>query len=103
VYSLTGSIGATGASFTVVVKNNGIGAAGASKLRMTLKSKLTTWKVEMLFDVPALASGVTHSLTYKIIATVPVGTYRLYAYADASFIISESNESNNEKYIDVSR
>jgi hypothetical protein len=103
VYSLTGSIGATGASFTVVVKNNGIGAAGASKLRMTLKSKLTTWKAEMLFDVPALASGVTHSLTYKIIATVPVGTYRLYAYADASFIISESNESNNEKYIDVNR
>jgi subtilase family serine protease len=103
VSSLTGSLTATGGSFTAVVKNNGTGPAGASVLRMTLKMGITTIGT-MDFSVPALAAGATHTQSYSVTAPILPGTaYTLTAAADATGLVTESNESNNTASITRTR
>jgi hypothetical protein len=103
VSSLTGSLSATGGSFTAVVKNDGTGPAGASVLRMTLKMGIVTIGT-MDFSVPALAAGATHTQSYSVTAPILPGTpYTLTAAADATGLVTESNESNNTASITRTR
>ena len=75
---------------TFTVKNQGTGAAGASTARVNPSTKLA---------VPALAAGVSTTITWRAGSSCPEGTWLVSA--DVLGQVAESNESNNTKTLQV--
>ncbi len=76
---------------SAVVKNLGPGAAPASMLRLACGGESDP----PMYSVPALAAGVSHTVTRKLQYDI-AQNYRNTATADASNTASEANESNNQ-------
>lgn len=89
-------------SFTVTVRNQGTGNAGAFVVKIYANFGSTTpgGKLVYTWSLPGLDAGVTVSTTVQatLSGLVVHGTYYLIAYADANGIISETNETNNIRY-----
>lgn len=100
---------AAGVTITVTetTKNQGSSAAGASTTKFYLSTN-TTFEVQDILlgsrAIPALAAGVsnTASTALPIPANTAVGSYYVLARADASAVVSETNEANNIKTMALS-
>ncbi len=81
-------------TITATVKNNGIIACPASKLRLAGDGMTAQTK-----DVSALPAGGTQTVSFTLTAPQIVGevTYNITATADPDKQIVESNESNNSR------
>ncbi len=84
-------------TFTVVVKNIGEGYANACKLEIKVGGETLGIK----YNVPGLAKNATHTSTRSISLGV-AQNYRTTAIIDTDNAVNETNENNNEKYIDFS-
>jgi subtilase family serine protease len=84
-------------TFTVIILNQGNQQAGACTLDVTLTGPKTTTHT---INAPILASGASWStqFTQKL---NPKGTYTVTATIDFTNIVTESNETNNVKIINV--
>ena len=83
-------------TITATVKNNGIIACPASKLRLAGDSMTAQTK-----DVSALSAGGTQTVSFTFTAPQIVGevTYNITATADPDNKIVESNEGNNSRSV----
>ncbi len=92
-----------GGSFSVTdtVTNQGSGGAAASVTSYYLSTNLVWGSNDILLSgsqsVGALAAGAsfTSSVTTTVPSSLSAGTYYLFACADSTHVVSESNESNN--------
>jgi hypothetical protein len=82
-------------TFTVIVKNVGVGTAGASTLVVKVGGE--SYGVE--YSVPSLASGETFTVHRQITLSV-AQNYRNTVTVDVNNDVSEKNEGNNVKTYD---
>jgi subtilase family serine protease len=84
-------------TFTVTILNQGNQQAGACILDVTLTGPKTT---NYTINAPILASGASWStqFTQKL---NPKGTYTVTATVDFSNVVTESDETNNVRFIEV--
>ena len=97
-----------GASIVVTdtTVNIGGGAALASTTTLYLSTNLTLDAADTMLgsrSVPALTAGATStgSTTVVLSATLPAGTYYLFAKADATDAVSETFEGNNTRLFSI--
>lgn len=76
--------------FVVKVKNQGNGTALNSYLDFYIGESVSQ------FDVPSISVGSTYDVTFSHTFDSP-GTYSLEAVADATYVLSEDDETNNER------
>jgi subtilase family serine protease len=105
VSALSGpSTSAPGATLTLTetTKNQGSATASASTTTFYLSTNTTFETGDVVLGsrpLPALAAGASHTGSTAVIlpATTAVGSYYLLARADATGVVSETNETNNLK------
>lgn len=88
-------------SFTVTVRNQGTGNAGAFVVKIYANlSPLPGGTLVYTWSIPGLNTGETLSTTLQatLSGLVVHGKYYLIAYADANGTISETDETNNIRY-----
>ncbi|NQE06042.1 Cell surface glycoprotein [ANME-1 cluster archaeon GoMg1] len=82
--------------FTVKIKNQGSGSAGSSTVKYYIDGSYVTSD-----SVPSLSAGSTSTQTFTWTAD-KCGNVRVKAVADATNVVSESNEGNNYRTETVS-
>jgi subtilase family serine protease len=83
-------------TFTVKIKNQGAGSAGSSMVKYYIDGSYITYD-----SVPALSAGSTSTQTFIWTAN-KCGTIQVKGVADATNVVPESNEGNNERTETVS-
>jgi subtilase family serine protease len=96
-----GGAGAT-IQITETTRNQGTGPAAASETTYYLSKNFTLEAGDPLIgqrSVPALAAGATHTATVSVVLPNPLesGSYYVYAKADGSGTVTETNEINNTR------
>jgi hypothetical protein len=79
-------------TFTAIVKNDGVGAAGPCKLSFKVGGESDP----PTFPIPYLAPGATHSVQRQLVLSV-AQNYLVTVIVDVDNDISESSETNNQR------
>ncbi len=88
------SIGET-VTFTVTIKNQGIGKAGSSRVDLYIDGSSRGYQ-----DVQEIDAGATATKTFTWVAET--GSHTIKAVADSDDEVNESDETNNEKTVTFS-
>ena len=86
---------------SIVVRNAGEKPAPASVLRLVDGNPRHGGQLVAESLVPAVPAGESRTIVVSWQATPPQATHALYAIADATRIVTESDESNNETSVPV--
>ena len=93
-------------TITDTTKNQGTGTAGASRTFFYLSKNLALDAADPLIgqrDIPALAAAAvsTGPASLELPDSLDSGTYYIFAKADGSAAVAETNESNNTRFTSV--
>jgi glucose/arabinose dehydrogenase len=90
----------TPTTITITTTNEGYGTAAASSTRLYRSANGSIDGGDTVLDtiaVPVLAPG--QSNTQQIVLTLPAGTYFLIVQSDATAVVAEANETNNDQKV----